>query len=68
MVLKVVVLKVAPLLTMIEAIMITLAVRRLLLLALLCNLPFAAYAQISNAGSISGTVLDINGAWFRAHR
>src|ERR1700722_1577900 len=61
MVLKVVVLKVTPPLTMIEAIMITFAVWRLLLLALLCNLPFAAYAQVSNAGSISGTVLDVNG-------
>ena len=41
--------------------MINTAVRRLLLLALLCHLPFAAYAQVPGTGSISGTVLDING-------
>jgi hypothetical protein len=62
MVSKVVVLKVAPLLTMIEGrIMSNFVVRCLLLFALICHLPFAANAQISNAGSISGTVLDING-------
>jgi hypothetical protein len=41
--------------------MINSAARCLLLFALLCHLPFAAYAQVPGTGSISGTVLDING-------
>jgi hypothetical protein len=48
-----------------STVMINFAVRCLLLLALLCSLPVAANAQISNAGSISGTVLDINGGAVR---
>jgi hypothetical protein len=42
-------------------VMINFAARSLLLLALLCHLPLRACAQVSNAGSMSGTVLDING-------
>ena len=42
-------------------VMINIATRSLLLLALLCHLPLTACAQVANAGSISGTVLDING-------
>jgi hypothetical protein len=41
--------------------MIHTPVRCLLFLALLCRLLLAAYAQVPGTGSISGTVLDING-------